>query len=142
MVTNILWLKWFEFGRNYEKTVERREFYNKLVYFKKFTSVRDEEEKRRFNQLLSIFKNPNVSEIMINKDKNRKNRVFSIKYLENDEIKIFTINRMCNNFCDGFLRNGIIALINETCSDAMSVAKYANYDFGYIYRPKKPYIIP
>lgn len=139
---NMLWLKWFEFDRNYEKVVEREEFYNKLAYFSKFTSVRDEQEKRKFNQLLSIFKNPSVNEIMINKEENRKNKAFSIKYLENGEIKTFAINRMCNNFCDGLLRNGIIALINETCSDARSVVKYADYDFCYIYKPKKPYIIP
>ena len=139
---DMLLLEWNEFGRRFSKEVDRLDFYNKLVYFSRLTCVKNEEEKMKFEQLLSIFKNPNVSKIIIPKDRNRKKWTFSMHYIINNEMKTVLVKRMANNFCDGWLTNGIIAFINETCSHPRAVAKYADYEWIYIYPPrKKPIII-
>ena len=124
-------LKWKEFSRTNIIVKERESFARTVRFFHKL-DCKSHAKYKKLEKLVDILTNPKLEYIMIDKDANKKQKLFVFRYLIDGQLKNFV-----SKINDGLL----ISILNSICRKPKDVLKYSDEPIEIMYRPRKEPIV-
>lgn len=124
-------LIWKEFKRIHTTEKERSSFCRNVKLFYKLDCESNLKYKK-LEKMVDILTNPKLECIMMDKDANKKQKLFAFRYVIDGKTKTFV-----NKINKGVL----ISILNSICRNPKDVLIYSDEPIEIIYRPRKEPII-